>query len=97
MKITFTKEADEDLREILGYSIAQFGLIRAEKYYFDLQSKFDSILEKTSHSTDYSFVEEGLRRTNHMKHAIFYRLTDQEIIIIRVLHQKMDVLRHLKE
>ena len=97
MKLTLTKEADEDLREILGYSIAEFGLKRAEKYYFELQNKFNSILERASHSTDYSFVEEGLRRTNYMKHAIFYRSTDQEIIIIRVLHQKMDMLRHLKE
>ena len=76
MKLTLTKEADEDLREILGYSIAEFGLKRAEKYYFELQNKFNSILERASHSTDYSFVEEGLRRTNYINTPSF---TDQPL------------------
>lgn len=96
MSIIRTKKAEDDIKEIYKYSFITFGEEQAEKYYDGLENKFNSILEKTTHSTDYSFIEPELRRTNYRSHAIYYRMINKdEVFIIRVLHQSMDEHRHL--
>ena len=97
MKIIRTKKAEEDIKEIYKYSFLNFGEAQAEKYYKGLERKFNSILNKTAHSTDYSFIEPDLRRSNYGAHAIYYRINKDDIIIIRILHQRMDEIKHLGE
>ena len=98
MSIVRTKKAENDIKEIYKYSFISFGEEQAEKYYEGLEVKFKSILEKTAHSKDYSFIEPDLKRTNYGSHAIYFRVINKnEIIIIRVLNQKMDELQHLRD
>lgn len=98
MTIIRTKRAEDDIKGIYKYSFLNFGEEQAEKYYEGLQRKFKSIFEKTAHSTDYSFIEKNLRRTQYSSHAIFYRMINEdEVIIVRVLHQNMDELQHFNE
>ena len=98
MKLIITNDAEEDIRSIIDYTISQFGLRQAEKYYHELEVKFTSIIEGTSHSQDYSFVREGLKRTNYQSHAIYYRCTEKdEVLILHVLHQGMNELKHLEK
>jgi len=96
MKLTITNNADEDIKSIIDYTISTFGLAQAEKYYRGLEDKFSSITEGRAHSQDYSFVREGLKRTNFQSHAIYYKIIhEDEVLILNVLHQRMDELRHL--
>ncbi|QKK03664.1 MAG: type II toxin-antitoxin system RelE/ParE family toxin [Pseudomonadota bacterium] len=37
----------------------------------------------------------GLRRYEYRSHIIFYQAIHSEIMIVRVLHYRMDVRRHL--
>jgi toxin ParE1/3/4 len=39
-------------------------------------------------------VRPGLRRLEHGKHVVFYRREPREIIITRILHQRMLPERH---
>ncbi len=94
MNLTITYDADEDIRSIFDYTISEFGLNQAEKYYHGLQVKFSSILEGTAHIQDYSFVKEGLKRTNYQNHAIYHKTTKEQVSILRVLYQRMDQLKH---
>ncbi len=97
MKMVKTKKAENDIKEIYKYSFLNFGEAQAEKYYNGLEIKFNSILEKTAYSTDYSFIEADLKRTNYGAHAIYYRIINKDdVIIIRILHQSMDEIRHLE-
>ena len=96
MSIIKTPLADEDLKDIYRYSLESFGEEQAEKYYDGLEEKFLAILNKTAHSTDWSDARPGMRRVNYESHAIFYRRdTDDDVIIVRVLHQQLDLFRHL--
>ena len=65
MHIIRTKLAEDDIKEIYKYSFVNFGEEQADKYYDGLQKQFEAILEKTAHSTDYSFIEKNLRRTQY--------------------------------
>lgn len=98
MSIIRSKLAENDIKEIYKYSFIHFGEQQAEKYYKGLENKFEAILEKSAHNMDYSFIKAGLKRSNYNSHAIYYRVSGKdELIIIRVLHQNMDELRHLDE
>ena len=97
MRIIRTKLAEEDIKDIYLYSYKEFGEEQAEKYYDGLEERFQQILNQTAHSQDYSHIDAGLRRANYEQHAIYYELgTENEVLIIRVLHQQMDETRHLE-
>lgn len=97
MTVHLTLDADEDIAAIIDYSISEFGIEQAGRYYEGLKRRFDSILNGTAYVTDYSFVRDGLMRVNYESHAIYYKkIAEDEILIMRILHQQMNELRHLK-
>jgi len=96
MKLSFTNDADQDIQSILEYIISEFGLDQATKYYDGLEAKFSAIVEGRAHSQDYSFVREGLKRTNYQIHAIYFKVIGQdEVLVLHVLHQRMNQLLHI--
>jgi toxin ParE1/3/4 len=40
-------------------------------------------------------IRKGYRRSSIGRHMIYFRITDYGIAVIRVLHARMDVLRHV--
>ena len=40
-------------------------------------------------------IRTGYRSLNVSQHIVFYRITNEEVQIIRVLHKSVDVQRHL--
>ncbi|MCB1639183.1 MAG: type II toxin-antitoxin system RelE/ParE family toxin, partial [Thiothrix sp.] len=45
---------------------------------------------------DFSFVKAHARRSNCGHHAVYYQImSKRDVLILRVLHQKMDPARHL--
>ncbi|MDG2658547.1 type II toxin-antitoxin system RelE/ParE family toxin [Vibrio parahaemolyticus] len=44
---------------------------------------------------DCSELRSGVRRHDHQKHAIFYRVREFDIFVIRILHQQMNPMLHL--
>lgn len=97
MAVRLTQDADEDLELLIDFSIKKFGLNQTEKYKQGLFARFESILDGVAYSTDYSFVREGLKRVNYESHAIYYEwIGEDEILIMRILHQRMKELRHLE-
>lgn len=93
--IEFTKAAERDLIEIYLYGIAHFGRVQAEDYGEALSVRIATAAENPSFGADYGFVQAGLRRYESASHAIYYRRTPGGIRVLRVLHGRMDPMRHL--
>ena len=93
--IEFTREADRDLIEIYLHGVAHFGPAQAERYLNALNAKLERAAEHPDFGTDYGFVMGGLRRYEATSHAIYYRATPSGILVLRVLHGRMDAGRHL--
>lgn len=49
------------------------------------------------HGRSASELSSGLRRLEYQSHVVFYVPRDKGIWIVRVLHQSMDVKRHVKQ
>lgn len=93
--IEFTRAADRDLIDIYLHSVAQFGPVQAERYLNTLHAKLERAAEHPDFGADYGFVTEGLRRYEVVSHAIYYRATPSGVLVLRVLHGRMDAGFHL--
>ena len=93
--VRLTADAERDILDIYLYTLEQFGLAQADKYTSELFDRFSAIAARPSSGRDFSDIHPGARRANHRSHAIYFRPSDDGILVLRILHQKMDPARHL--
>lgn len=93
--LRISNRAASDLTDIADYTIAEFGIIQARKYRNLLNACFQSLTENPFLGRSADELGTGLRRIRQQAHVIFYLPTDNEILIVRVLHQSMDFERYL--
>jgi toxin ParE1/3/4 len=89
--------AVEDFATIFEYTLLNFGTIQADIYTDHLETTFGLLSHSPLIGYDCPQIGEGVRRHDHQKHAIFYRLREQDVFIIRILHQQMDPMKHFFE
>ena len=97
MNYKISKQAEIDLENIWLYTFEEWSLQQAD-YYFDLlMNEIEYISENPKSGKDYSNVRKGYFRSKIKSHFIFYRinLKEDEIEIIRILHQQMDIDSHI--
>lgn len=92
--ITKRPLAKEDLKNIWRHTYKQWGVRQADKYLNELDHGIGRLIDnpKIGVSCPYA-VEYRQYSINH--HIIFYRITETEIVIVRVLHERMEPKRHL--
>lgn len=95
-KIDFTRDAERDLINIFLYGVEHFGLVQAERYLETINAKIEMAAEHPDFGADYGFVIGGVRRYEAVSHAVYYRSTRSGILVLRVLHGRMDPGRHLR-
>lgn len=94
-KVELTRDAERDLIDIYLYGIEHFGRATAERYAEALTAKITTAAENPSFGANYGFVRTGLRRYECASHAIYYRVAGEGILVLRILHGRMDPGRHL--
>jgi toxin ParE1/3/4 len=94
-KIELTLVAERDLIDIYLYGIEHFGHAQAERYAETLNGNMAVAADNPTLGADYSFVRDGLRRYECVSHAIYYRATASGILVLRILHGRMDPSKHL--
>lgn len=93
--IRLSPKAKLDLSGIWDYSYHKWGLEQTEKYLQVLWHSIQSQSADPSASLDIGYIRKGYRKISSGSHVIFFKLTDDGINVIRILHQKMDFERHL--
>jgi len=92
-----TQDADRDVARIYQDGLSMFGAVQAEKYTLEMAKRFSFLAEKKTRGSDYGHVLPELRRADYVSHAIYYRHTDYGVLILRILHGRMDPSRHLRD
>lgn len=100
--IVLGRAADDDLASIAAWTAAQFGARQAEAYIEALLDVFEELTEgEPLRSRGRDDIGPGLR-TLHMtrpgrrgRHFILYRTDEHVVAILRILHDSMEVERHL--
>lgn len=86
--------AVEDFTAIYEYTLLNFGVIQADKYTDHLESAFNLLATSPLMGYECSEIGTGVRRHDHHQHAVFYRIQDYGVFIIRILHQQMHPMKH---
>lgn len=90
-----TPAAEHDLETIWTYTLRQWGVEQANRYTDILTEAFTELAHspKTAPACDY--IRPGYRGRSVERHMIYFRITSYGIAIVRILHDRMDALRHL--
>ena len=96
-KIRFSSKAVEDLTSIWNYTYRTWSERQADEYYNMLVSSCRKIISSTFRlAKSYGDIAENLYGFRAGHHLIFYTpLSDGDILIVRILHERMDLKRHL--
>jgi len=95
MKYRLSKDAERDIVDSYVYSFQQFGETQAERYHQTLTACFAALASNPDMGRDFGFVKANSRRANCASHAIYYQITDSDVLVLRVLHQSRDPAQHL--
>ncbi|MNK31092.1 Toxin ParE1 [compost metagenome] len=86
--------ADEDLDDIFDYTLDEFGFDQAEKYLLEIEEVFQSLLLNPELGKARNEIKQGLYSFPKDNHIIFYRILENHIRIVRVLHGSRDIPRY---
>jgi len=92
-----TAKALTDLISIARYTEDMWGREQRNKYLAKLDVCFHLLAEKPYIGRTCDDIREGYRKYHTGRHLIFYRQTDIDIEIIRILHDRMDIEIHMPE
>ncbi len=89
--LLFSPTARTDLELIWRYSADNWGELRAETYLRSIFEAAERIKENPHLGRSREDVRHGYRSVFVGSHLLFYQLSQETVIIIRILHQRMDV------
>jgi len=91
LKLLLSPKAIIDVEEIFEFTYLTWGISQAEKYQDELFDSMITISNNPKIGSLYYHKKGNYRKLNVNRHLIFYRLTEQECIVIRILHERMDL------
>lgn len=91
----YSKRAAQDLIKIYHDTARKWGIAQADKYDLGLEKAAELLFKNPEIGRRCEYIRLHLQRFDHEKHIIFYRVRKDDIFIIRILHQSMDVQKHL--
>lgn len=99
MKYRISNEALNDLEKIWLYTFESWSLKQADHYFNLIMNEIEYLTNNPESGKDYNKIRKGYFRSRVKSHFIFYKINgkDDEIEIIRILHQQMDISTRLDE
>ena len=86
--------ARTDLEDIWRYTFKNWSLEQADRYHGTIMTAIRALADG-SVSGSRADVREGYFKLSAGSHILFYRIAETDLEIMRILHQRMDVGRHL--
>lgn len=86
-----SEAADEDLEDIFNFTLNKFGFAQAEKYLLEIDDIFQNLIKNPELGKSRNEIKKGLYSFPKDNHVIFYRILEDHIRIVRVLHGSRDI------
>jgi toxin ParE1/3/4 len=94
--LELTEIARADLKSIRRYSQRTWGADRTDQYMAALRDTLKGLLAGTVVSRDRDDLRPGLQVATSGRHCVFFEADQSRILVVRVLHDRMDYPRHLE-
>ncbi len=89
-----TQLAASDLRSIGRYTQATWGREQRDRYLAKLDRSFHMLAQEPQRGRACDVIRAGYFKYHVGRHLIFYRMAQDGIDIIRILHDRMDIESH---
>lgn len=86
-----SSEADQDVSAIYDYTVEKFGVTQAVQYLQDIDDMLMQLVAHPALGVDRPEIRSGVRSKTCHHHVIFYRVLDDCVRVVRVLHESRDV------
>jgi toxin ParE1/3/4 len=90
-----SRAAINDLDSIWSYSAKRWGDDQADSYIEAITTAFSSLAQVPFIARACDHIRKGYRCFRVEQHIVYFRVTSYGIAIFRVLHSRMDPIRHL--
>ena len=94
--LELTQIARADLKSIRRYSQRTWGPDRTAEYMGALRDTLQGLLAGTVVSRNREDLRPGLQMATSGRHCVFFEVEQSRIVVVRVLHDRMDYQRHLE-
>ena len=95
-QLVIAPAAKNDLKDIYQYGLRQWGQPQTESYLATIKKQFWLLTQQPLMGTERPELLPAARSLPIEGHTLFYRVTENRVEIIRVLHGRQDPQRHLK-
>ncbi|MET0179836.1 MAG: type II toxin-antitoxin system RelE/ParE family toxin [Novosphingobium sp.] len=92
-EIEFSKAAEADLDDIDDYSVTRFGAGIADRYMRGFDEAFARLGDFPKVGRPMPALGAGVRCLIHRRHRVFYRLSEERVLILRIVHHAQNVRR----
>ena len=93
-----SEKAVEDLENIWTYTLQKWSIEQADRYYNLIINEIEFITENFMSGKSMDHIKSGYRASIVKSHLIFYRKSqNNQVEIIRILHQRMDIESRISE
>ena len=88
--------AKADINEIWDYTTSRWGEDQAERYVLAIRDACAELAQGTRQSSPVDDIRVGYHKALVGSHILLFRRAQSgELDIVRILHQRMDFIRHL--
>jgi toxin ParE1/3/4 len=95
-KVEFSNAAEADLVEIDEFSVVRFGEDVAEIYMHGFDAAFERLRDFPLVAPLRPEFGEGYRCLVHRQHRVFYTVSEDGALIVRILHHSRNASRALR-
>ncbi|GJL49774.1 MAG: toxin ParE1 [Nitrospirales bacterium] len=95
IEIRKTALAKSDLEDIWLHSFQEWGEAQADTYHDHPTQVIEQLRHNPHLGKPCDHVQAGYRMVQAERHTIYYQLHDDHLMILRVLHERMDPTKHL--
>lgn len=84
-----------DLEDIFDYTTKKWSYIQAEKYQDEIYFRIMEVVKNPEMGKTYYFKSGNYKNVKANRHLIFYKIDNKDCIVVRILHERMDLNSHL--
>lgn len=97
LPFVISKKAISDLEDIWFYTVEKWSVLQADRYYNLIFNEINYICKHSTAGKSMEYVRKGYRASKVNFHLIFYRVINDTIEVIRILHERMDIENRLND
>ena len=91
-----SRKAVSDSEAIWLYTVEKWSVTQADRYYNLIFDEINYICESDS-GKSMEHIRKGYRASKVKSHLIFYKISNDIIEIVRILHERMDIENRLDD